>query len=56
MNVFWISLTLWLSNKPELRGIFQVALELIKLEIIRLVEFGEPGMIGGGEKEGIDGI
>jgi hypothetical protein len=39
-----------------MRGIFQVAFELIKSERTRLVEFGELGMIGEGVKEGIDGI
>jgi hypothetical protein len=56
MTIFWISLTLRLPNKPEMRGIFQVPLALIKLEMTRLEEEGEPRMIGEGMKEGIDGI
>jgi hypothetical protein len=39
-----------------MRGIFQVAFELIRLEITKLVELGGQGMIGDGVREGIDGI
>jgi hypothetical protein len=50
MIVFWISLTLRLSNKPEMRERFQVPFELIKSEMTRLEEEGEPRMIGEGMK------
>jgi hypothetical protein len=56
MTVFWISLTLRLSNKLEMRGRFQVPFELSKSEMTSLEEEWEPGMIGEGMKEGIDGI
>jgi hypothetical protein len=56
MTIFWIFLTLWLSNNSVKRGIFHMAFGLIRSERTRLVELGEPGMIGAGVNEGIDGI
>jgi hypothetical protein len=56
MAVFLISLTLWVSNRDDMRGIFQVLFGLIRSERTRLVELGGPGKRGTGMKEGIDGI
>ena len=56
MIVFWISLTLWLSNNSVMRGIFQVSFGLIRLERTRLEELREARMIGEGVNEGINGI
>jgi hypothetical protein len=55
MTVFWISLTLWLSKRLEMRGIFQVAFWLIRSETTILEEWRKLGKDGEGEKEGIDG-
>jgi hypothetical protein len=55
-TVFWIFLTLWLSNSAVKKGIFQVQFGLIKSERTRLVELGESEMIGVGVNASIDGI
>jgi hypothetical protein len=55
MIVFWISLTLWLSKRLEMKGIFQVAFWLIRSETTILEEWRKLGKDGEGEKEGIDG-